>query len=312
MANRVVAAAVTSGLPVETAQGTVLGIALAVLCNLLWTLGDTAAKWVIPVAGVAGAIVGRGTVGAVVVLSVAAAQPDGWRRVVPVRWGLVILRSALSAFVSLTLYVAWRRMSLADTYAVFFTAPLVMTVLAVPLLGERIRWRRMLSTLLGFLGVVVMLRPGGDLWRPETVLLLAGMVVMALTRIMTRQLSVSETPECQAFSLMVGHLAAGLALLPVLPVPGVLTSAALLALAFLGLASGLAHCVYPRSYALAPVAALAPYDYTSLIWGGVTGYLVFGEIPAWSTLAGAGIVAGAGLYNLHRERMRSPAAALGG
>lgn len=288
---------------VEDARSTVFGIGFAVLANLMWTLGDTAAKWAIPVVGVGGAMLWRGVFGAVVVGAVAGAQPSGWRRIVPVRWGLVILRSVLSAFVSITWYVAWRRMSLADSYALGFTAPLLMTLMAVPMLGERIRWRRMLSTLCGFAGVLVMLRPGGHLWMPESALLLAGIVVMAVTRIMTRQLSTTETPECQAFSLMVGHLCTGAALVAVFPMPGVLTWTVWGALAFLGLMSGLAHCVYARGYGLAPVSALAPYDYTALIWGGLTGWLVFAEVPAWSTIGGAAIIVAAGLYNLHRERV---------
>ena len=309
MVERAVAAAVAPRALVEDAHGTVVGIGFAVLANLMWTMGDTAAKWAIPLVGVGGAMLWRGLFGAVVVAGVAGMQRDGWRRIVPVRWGLVILRSVLSSFVSLTWYVAWRKMSLADTYAIGFTAPLLMTLLAVPMLGERIRWRRLLATLLGFAGVLVMLRPGGDLWRPETVLLLVGIVVMAVTRIMTRQLSTTETPECQAFSLMIGHLGTGLALLAVLPMPNGLTPAVWGALGFLGLSSGLAHCVYARGYALAPVSALAPYEYTALLWGGLAGYLAFGEVPAWSTLCGAGVIAGAGLYNLHREGMRGKGAA---
>ena len=304
MAERAAAAGAVPRLLPETAQNTVAGIALAVLSNLVWTLGDTAAKWAIPVAGVGGAMLWRGAFGALLVLAVATLQPHGWRRLIPVRWAPVILRSVLSSLVSLTWYISWRTMSLADTYAIGFTAPLIMTLLAVPMLGERIRWRRMLSTLLGFGGVLVMLRPGGDLWRWETIMLLAGIVVMAVTRIMTRQLSRTETPECQAFSLMIGTLCTGLVMLPFVPMPGEPTGTTWLALAFLGLSSGVAHCVYARSYGLAPVSALAPYDYTSLLWGAATGFVVFGDVPSWSTLAGAGIVAGAGLYNLHRERVR--------
>ena len=123
-------------------------------------------------------------------------------------------RSVLSSFVSVTWYVSWESMSLADTYAVGFTAPLIMTVLAVPMLGERIRWRRALSTLVGFGGVLIMLRPGGDLWTPVVVLLLAGTVVMSVTRIMTRQLTTTETPECQAFWLLICHTLTGLLMLP--------------------------------------------------------------------------------------------------
>jgi drug/metabolite transporter (DMT)-like permease len=106
---------------------------------------------------------------------------------------------------------------------------------------------------------------------------------------------------------MLGHLSTGAALLAVFPTPGGMTPAVWGALAFLGLSSGLAHCVYARGYALAPVSALAPYEYTALLWGGLAGYLVFAEVPPWSTLAGAAIIIAAGLYNLHRERLRSAA-----
>jgi drug/metabolite transporter (DMT)-like permease len=304
MAERAVAMAVPRLLP-ETARNTVLGIALAVLCNLMWTIGDTGAKWAIPAAGIGGAMLFRGLFGGAVVMGISGLQHGGWRRLMPVRRGQVALRSALSCFVSLTWFLAWREMALADTYAIGFTAPLIMTLMAVPMLGERLRWRRTLSTLAGFLGVLVMLRPGGDLWRWETALLLVGIVVMALTRIMTRQLSATETPECQAFSLSIGQLLLGSALLAAAPMPGTLTAGVWVALAVLGFSSGLAQCVYARSYALAPVSALAPYDYTALIWGVAAGYFVFGELPAWTTLLGAVIVVTAGLYNLHRERVRT-------
>ena len=195
----------------DNATDTVRGIALAVLAYLIWTLGDATAKWTLPTAGVAGAMLWRGVFGMTTVLAVTVGRRgEGWRQLVPVRWGLVLWRSALSSFVSVTWYLSWQTMSLADTYAVGFTAPLIMTVLAVPMLGERIRWRRALSTLVGFGGVLIMLRPGGDLWTPVVVLLLAGTVVMSVTRIMTRQLTTTETPECQAFWLLICHTLTGL------------------------------------------------------------------------------------------------------
>jgi drug/metabolite transporter (DMT)-like permease len=289
----------------DNASDTVRGIALAVLAYLIWTLGDAVTKWTLPTAGVAGAMLWRGVFGMVTVLAVTMAWPGGgWRRIKPVRWNMVLWRSVLSSFVSVTWYLAWESMSLADTYAVGFTAPLIMTVLAIPMLGERIRWRRALSTLVGFGGVLIMLRPDGDLWTPVVVLLLAGTVVMSVTRIMTRQLTTTETPECQAFWLLIGHTLTGLLMLPAFPMPGEITSVGWLALAFLGLSSGLAHCVFARAYALAPISALAPYEYTMLPWGVVAGFLMFGDLPSWNTMAGAAVVAAAGTYNVYRERMR--------
>jgi drug/metabolite transporter (DMT)-like permease len=225
---------------------------------------------------------------------------------------MVLLRAGLSSFVSLTWYIAWRSMSLADTYAIGFTAPLLMTLMAVPMLGERIRWRRLMSTLVGFAGVLIMLRPEGEMWKPVVPLLLLGIVVMALTRIMTRQLATTETPPCLAVWLLISHTFAGCLMLPFYPPAGMPSLFTWSALLLVGLANGLGHWVFARGYALAPVSALAPYEYTMLPFGGLFGLLVFAEIPSGSTLLGAAELVGAGLYNWHRERLRRIAELAGG
>jgi len=128
---------------------------------------------------------------------------------------------------------------------------------------------------------------------------------MAVSRTMTRTLSTTETAECLTFWLMAAHVPAGLALLAFgVPAPGTMGADIWIALLLLGVFNGLAHWLMARAYALAPVSALAPYEYTMLIWGGIAGYLVFAETPGAGTLLGAGVVAAAGLYNLHRERVR--------
>lgn len=294
----------------DNAADTVRGIGLAAFAYFVLSIGDVAAKWVVLSTGVAWVLLWRGLFGAAAVLAVTSGREGGMRRILPVRGWSVALRAGLSSYTTATWYLSWRSMQLADTYALGFTAPLIMTLLAIPLLGERIRWRRMLSTLLGFSGVLVMLRPGGNLWSPALPLLMSGIVAMAITRIMARQLSRTETPECQAFWLMASHAVCGAAMLFLYP-PGAIAGTGLwIALAFLGISSGLAHCIFTLAYGLAPVSALAPYEYTMLIWGGACGFLVFGEVPEWSTLTGAAIVAAAGLYNLHRERLRARAAAV--
>jgi drug/metabolite transporter (DMT)-like permease len=290
----------------DNATDTVRGIALVSVSYLILTIGDTAAKWAILASGVAWAMLWRGTFGAVAVaaFTVTTQGSGGLARFRPVRWKMVALRSGMSSFTTIAWYLSWRHMRLAETYALGFTAPLIMTVLAVPLLGERIRWRRIISTLVGFAGVLVMVRPGGIPFSPSMVLLMAGIVAMAVTRIMARHLSRTETPECQAFWLMISHAMAGFGMLLVMPVGPHGDASVWGALLFLGVSSGLAHCVFTRAYGLAPISALAPYEYTMLIWGGLAGFLVFGEVPSGTTIAGAAIVALAGLYNLHRERVR--------
>ena len=290
----------------DNASDTLRGIMFAVLAYMIWTLGDATAKLVLPEVGVAGAMLWRGVFGASTVFMATVGRPGaGWQRLVPRRWRLVMARSVLAAFVSVTWYYSWLSMSLADTYAVGFTAPLIMTLLAVPMLGERIRWRRALSTLVGFGGVLIMLRPGGDLWTPVTGLLLVGTLVMALTRIMTRQLTATETPECQAFWLLICHMLTGLILLPSLPGSGVAIGVpGWSALVFLGVSSGLAHCIFARGYGLAPVSALAPYEYSMMPFAIAFGFVLFGDVPSWFTLGGAAVVAASGTYNAYRERAR--------
>lgn len=301
-----IAAAVVPRVLTDNASDTVRGIMFAVLAYMIWTLGDATAKLVLPEVGIAAAMLWRGVFGAIMVLGMTMGWGgSGWRRLMPRRWRLVLLRSVLSSFVSVTWYVSWLSMSLADTYAVGFIAPLLMTVLAVPMLGERIRWRRALSTVVGFGGVLIMLRPGGDLWTPVVLLLLIGTLVMALTRIMTRQLTTTESPECQAFWLLIAHTATGLVLLPSFPGSGLAIGAlGWLGLVFLGISSGLAHCVFARGYGLAPVSALAPYEYSMMPFAIVFGFVLFSDVPSWLTLGGAAVVAASGTYNAYRERVR--------
>jgi drug/metabolite transporter (DMT)-like permease len=300
----------------DNAADTVRGILLVAVSYLILTIGDTAAKWAILASGVAWAMLWRGVFGAAAVaLMTGMTQGDmsqgemtrgaeGFARLRPVRWKMVALRSGLSSFTTISWYLSWQSLQLADTYALGFTAPLIMTLLAIPLLGERIRWRRILSTVVGFAGVLVMVRPGGIPFSPAMLLLMAGIVAMAVTRIMARDLSRTETPECQAFWLMVSHGLSGFGMVLLTPPLSYGDASVWGALLFLGVSSGLAHCVFARAYGLAPVSALAPYEYTMLIWGGLAGFVVFGEVPSWTTLTGAAIVALAGLYNLHRERLR--------
>jgi drug/metabolite transporter (DMT)-like permease len=294
---------------IEQRAATVRGIALIVLTYLLMTVADTAAKLALPVAGVALSMAVRGATGAANVALIARAQHGaaGWRRLLPVRWRLVALRAILAAGVSTSWYIAWLSISLVDSYAIGFLSPLIITLLAVPMLGERLLARRVAATLVGFAGVLIMLRPGGELWTPAVPLLLVGIVLMAISRVMTRQLATTETPECLAVSILVAHVPAGLLLLGLFPPTGALGATVCLALLVLGLCNGVAHTIMARAYALAPVSALAPFEYTTLIWGGVFGFLMFGDVPTATTVLGAAVVVAAGLHTLDRERSRGRA-----
>ncbi len=169
-----------------------------------------------------------------------------------------------------------------------------------------------MSTLVGFSGVLIMLRPEGDMWKPVVPLLLVGIVVMALTRIMTRLLATTESPPCLAVWLLISHAMAGCLMLPFYPPAGLPSAFTWSALLLVGLANGFGHWVFARGYALAPISALAPYEYTMLPFGGLFGLLVFAEVPSVTTLVGAAVLVAAGLYNWHRERVRRSLEQMGG
>ena len=280
---------------------------MAALGYAIISCADAAIKFVLPEIGVAGAMLWRGAVGAVAV-AVMARGRGLW----PHRLGLLLGRSFLHCSVSVIWYFVWMSgFGLADSYAVAAASPLLMTLLAIPMLGEKVGWRRWTSCLFGFCGVLFMLQPGGELWRWETALLLVGVAGMAVSRIWTRTLASTDTPAAIAFWLMLAHIPMGLlalpwpALWPAGGSPALLPPAPLiLLLLFFGASNALAHLLFARGYALANIAALAPLEYTPLLWGFALGYVIFGEVPAWTTLGGAVVVILAGLYNLHRERVR--------
>lgn len=280
---------------------------LAALGYAIISFADAAIKFALPLVGVAGAMLWRGGVGAASIVIFSRG-----RGLWPRNARLVFGRSVLHCSVSILWYFVWMSgFGLADSYAVAAASPLLMTLLAIPMLGERVGWRRWTSCAVGFLGVLFMLQPGGELWRWETGVLLIAVCGMALSRIWTRVLASTDTPACISFWLMLTHIPMGLMVLPIAslwPVqgfPDIFPSGWwLLLLVFFGAANAMAHLLFARGYALANIAALAPLEYTPLLWGVGLGFVIWGEIPAWTTLIGAVIVICAGLYNLHRERAR--------
>jgi drug/metabolite transporter (DMT)-like permease len=288
-------------------EAAVRGLAIALTGFVIITLADVAVKYALPTIGVAGALLWRGVAGSVSVVILSRG-----RGLMPRNTKLILARSLLHCCLSIPWYVVWMSgYALGDSYAIAAVAPLLMTLLAIPMLGERVGWRRWTSCGVGFVGVLVMLQPGGDLWRWETGLLLVAVCGMAVSRIWMRVLAATDTPTTIAFWLMVTHVPLGLAVLPISSLwpptgqPDIIPSTGMfLLMCFFGASNAIAHMLFSRGYALASVATLAPLEYTPLLWGLALGFAIFGEIPAWTTLGGALIVIAAGIYNVHRERVR--------
>lgn len=188
---------------------------------------------------------------------------------------------------------------LAEAVALNFTLPLFATAGAALILGEVVRARRWTATLIGFLGVLVILRPGFTEISPAFALPIVAAVFMAASSLMVKSLSGTDSPKAIVFYMNL--LLTPLSLIPALFVwrwPG---WQALGVMALLGLIAAIAHLFLTSSYSKADASAILPFDYTRLPFVAVIAYLAFGELPDLWTWVGAGIIAAATLYIARRE-----------
>ena len=209
------------------------------------------------------------------------------------RTGLLVLSISL-------MFVALRQMSLADATAISFTSPLFITLLAIPILGERVDKARWLAVFVGLCGVLVVVRPGSGLASWISVLPLLGAIAFAGFQIITRLMASTENTFATLFYTGAGGLAWSTLALPFIWV-GLDPWHWLFFLVQGALGVG-AHLCMIKAFSLAEASLLAPFNYSKIIWAAGTGYLIFGDVPSLNTLAGAAIIALAGLFIMLHER----------
>jgi len=195
---------------------------------------------------------------------------------------------------------------LADALAITFAGPLFVTALAPPMLGETVGWRRWSAVLVGFAGVVVMLRPGAEAVQWAALFPLGASLAGAFRDLTTRQMAGRETSvSIMCFSTAVIVLA-GLCTWPFGWAPLVLEDLGLMALS--GMLVGGAHFLLIERFQWAEAALLAPFKYTNMIWAVLFGFVIWGDLPDAWTMTGATIVIVGGLYIIRREsRRQTPA-----
>ncbi len=205
-------------------------------------------------------------------------------------------------------FSALARLPVVDATAISFVSPLFTVALSAMFLKERVRIYRWSAVIIGFIGVLVMLAPHLDVERSAAnavavtgaTLGLAGAFFSACSTVQTRSLTKSETTSSIVFYFSLICALAGLCTLPfgwLAP-----TGPELAALIAIGVFGGLAHIFLTESYRLAEASLVAPFDYTSMLWALILGYLVFSELPDALVFVGAAIIAGAGLFVIWRER----------
>ncbi len=190
---------------------------------------------------------------------------------------------------------------LADAIAITFAGPLFITALAGPMLGEAVGWRRWAAVFIGFIGVLVMVRPSTEALQLAALLPLGASLAGALRDITTRRISAHETSMSILLFSTVAVIVFGLGTLPFGWSPVTLPDLSLMALS--GLFVGGAHYFLIERFRWAEAALLAPFKYANMIWAVIFGFVIFGDLPDSWTLSGAAFVVVCGLYIAHRESL---------
>lgn len=208
------------------------------------------------------------------------------------------------------LFLSYHLMPLADAVALSFSAPLFLTVLSVPVLGERVGVYRWSAVAIGFVGVLVIVRPGSDLFDTSALVGLAAAVAYSFAMMAMRQLGRTESPVTTVFYFTAFCTVLSALTLPFVWVTPSASGFGLMAL--MGLVGGAAQYFMTRAYAAAPATVISPLNYVGILWATLFGWMFWGDWPDAQVFIGAAIVIASGLLILFRETRRAgrdPAAA---
>ena len=194
---------------------------------------------------------------------------------------------------------------LSDAIALGLSGPIFLTVLSIPFLGEHVGIRRWSACIVGFIGVLVMTRPGAGVWQLEALVPLLGAVFYAFAMISIRRSTGTEASNTIVFYFTSATLA-GLATAPLGAVDPELawvwpSPTEWLIVAAIGLMGGSAQILLTIAYRCAPVSVVAPFDYMALVYGFILGFMFFAEIPDVYLIVGGTTVVASGIYIVHRE-----------
>jgi len=212
---------------------------------------------------------------------------------------LQLVRSLLLFITTALFFLGLRFVPLADAAAMMYVAPIIVTALSMPVLKEHVGPRRWAGVLIGFVGALIIIRPGTGAMQMAILLPLAAALSYSFYPLSTRFLSQADPVLTTLFyTAMTGTLVTSLAV----PFFWYQTGAFEWALfAGLGIMGGIGHFALIKAFTIAPAATVVPFTYSNMIWAVSLGFLVFGDLPDIWTLVGAALIAASGIYILHRE-----------
>jgi drug/metabolite transporter (DMT)-like permease len=287
----------------DSAGNRLIGIGLMSITFLCFALLDCGAKWLVQTLPVLQVVWLRFLFHAI--FSTALMAPKFGRGLFNTqRPKLQFLRAMFMPVMTGLNFWALQYLQLAETGAIQFSVPIIVALIAAPLLGERMDMARWMAIAVGFIGVLVIVRPGTQGFHPALLLCIVNAVLYALFNLMTRQLAAHDSPETTQFFSSVG---ATLAITPFALAawqapPGALQWTILV---LIGISGGLGHYLLALAHRYAPASVLAPFLYQQIVWMVLLGYLVFGDVPDAAVAVGAAIVIASGGYLLWRERKRA-------
>ena len=301
--------AVSQPVQAEGSLSALKGMAYALLAMTLWGAQDAMTKFLVSDYPISQFLLVRFAVFAVFAIGYAAMR-GGLRAAMTSKVPWLQLTRAVLLIVDILLFcLALRFLSLGDLHAVYATTPLMVTLLVGPMLGEFVGWRRRTAVAVGFLGALVIIRPGLSVMHWAAFIVLAAGFCFALYSIATRKVGGRDSVETSTlYTAVAGTLMLapfGIAQWQPIDLHGALLMGGISVTGLLG------HLLYIRALAHAPAIAIQPLTYLLLVWAVFYGFVLFGTLPDSWTVIGALIVVGSGLYVTWREwvrgRLRVPA-----
>jgi drug/metabolite transporter (DMT)-like permease len=278
-----------------------LGIGLILLAFLCFSAVDTTVKW-LALAGLPALQLAFMRYFIAFLFSLGRGLQHGtvfeWqhRRVM----SLVLIRGALLVIATVFNFIALGYLPLSVTSSILNSAPIILTALAVPLLGERVGLFRWVAVIVGFMGVLIVIRPFGEAFHWATLLMVVNAIAMALFAILTRMLS--GQIATQTMQIYMGALGTAVLFLPAVLTWQTPSSAAEWALMMaIGAFAWVGHEIYGRAHAFAEASVLIPFNYSFIVYLTLAGIIFFGDMPDAMVLLGAGIIIASGLVIWWRE-----------
>lgn len=218
------------------------------------------------------------------------------------RRGLQLLRSFIIVFEIGAFILAVRVLSLAETHAIFASFPIIVTAMSAIFLRETVGIRRWSAVFAGFIGILIILRPGFGVFQIEALIALGTAVLFAMYTILTRIVGRVDSAHTSILYMAVIGAAVMTMIGPFYWIEP--TPSAWLGLAVLAVTGATGHLLVIKALECAPASVLQPFNFTLLVWVTIMGYLVFDSVPDATTIAGGLIVVASGIYIIFRERAR--------